>query len=126
MRIRCIKAFRDNRTPGRPWREIGDEWEATPERLAAINRAGYGAMAEAVQEGAEPAEAADDAEDGREPAEATKRAAGGASAPQTVEELEAMTVRQLVELCILEGVETKGRPKHAELVAALKAHYGME
>lgn len=49
MRIRCInRPFQD--LDANEWREVGDEWEATPERLADINRAGYGAMAEAVPE----------------------------------------------------------------------------
>lgn len=124
MLIRCINtAFRDNATAGRPWRAIGDEWEATPERLAAINRAGYGIMAEAVPEA--PGGAEHDG-DGREPADATKRAAWDARRPQSVAELEAMTVRQLVELCVLDGVVTPSKPKKEQLVTLLAEHWGLE
>ena len=51
MRLRCInRDFRDLKAEGRPMRRVGDEWEADASRLAEINRAGYGAMAEAVAE----------------------------------------------------------------------------
>lgn len=93
MLIRCTREFRDMKA--NVVRSVGEEWEATPERLRAINSAGYGKLAEAVEEGDAP-------------------------------DIDAMTVRQLVELCIREDVETVGRPKKAELVALLKAHYGME
>ena len=123
MLIRCINtAFRDNKTNGRPWRAIGDTWEGTPERVAEINRAGYGVMAEAVQD------APEDAEDGPEPAEGAERAADAATAPQrpTREELGEMTVKQLVELCVLEKVETPSKPRKDQLVDALAAFYGLE
>lgn len=126
MLIRCInRDFRDLKAEGRPLRRVGEEWEATPERLAEINRAGYGVMAEAAPEAAQDAESD---EDGREPARADERAAEAAPVPQTptADELEALTNRELVELCIKNDVETKGRPKHDELVAALKAHFGLE
>lgn len=58
MLIRCTRAFRDLKTAGKPMRKVGEEWEATPERLAEINRAGYGVMAEAVETPAEPPETA--------------------------------------------------------------------
>ena len=126
MLIRCINtAFRDNATAGRPWRAIGDEWEATPERLAEINSAGYGTMAEAVQDAPEGGESA---EDGPEPAEGAERAADAATAPQkpTREELEGMTVKQLVELCVLEKVDTPSKPRKDQLVDALAERYGLE
>ena len=58
MLIRCVKEFRDFASKGEPLRKVGEEWEATPERLAEINRAGYGKMAEAVETPAEQPETA--------------------------------------------------------------------
>ena len=53
MRIRCInRAFRDLSEDGKPLRRIGDEWEAPASRVAEINSAGYGVMAEEVAEAA--------------------------------------------------------------------------
>lgn len=123
MLIRCInRPFRDLKA--KCLRGIGDEWEADASRLAEINRAGYGVMAEAVEGAGTPAEA----EGGAKPAKTAKRAAEPARAPQapTAEELEGMTVRQLVELCVLERVETPSKPRKDELVSALKSHYGLE
>lgn len=126
MLIRCInRGFRDLKADGRPLRKVGDEWEATAERVAEINRAGYGIMAEAVQDAPESGETA---EDGPEPAEGAERAADAATAPKrpTREELEGMTVKQLVELCVIEKVETPSKPRKDQLVNALAAHYGLE
>ena len=105
-------------------RAVGDEWEASASRLAELGRTRYGTLAEAAGGRETPEESASEPE----PTKGRKRAAGAARAPQkpTYEELEGMTVRQLVELCILEGVETEGRPRKAELLSALKAHYGLE
>lgn len=50
MRARCIHPFWD--TAERAQRDHGDEWECDAERLAAINAAGYGPLAEAVPEAA--------------------------------------------------------------------------
>lgn len=55
MLIRCIRAFIDIGA-GR-LRDVGEEWEATAERLAAINGAGYGKLAEAVKAEPEPEKA---------------------------------------------------------------------
>ena len=116
MLVRCTMSFRDLETPGRPMRAVGEEWEATPERLQELANSRYGVLAVEVPErAAEPARASRKAEP----------AAPTADAP-TADELEAMTNRQLVELCIREGVETSGRPRKAELVAALKSFYGLE
>ena len=124
MRIRCInRDFRDLKAKPKVMRRVGDEWEGTPERVAEINSAGYGVMAEAVPDARRAPERAPEAP---EPANAAGRAAGSVTAPQSVEELEAMTNRELVELCIIEGVETEGRPRKAELVALLAEHFGME
>ena len=55
MLIRCVnRGFRDLATKGKPWRKVGDVWEATPERLAQINSSHYGVMAEAVEDGQKP------------------------------------------------------------------------
>lgn len=126
MLIRCINQdFRDLKADGRPLRKVGDEWEATAERVAEINRAGYGIMAEAVQDAPEGGKAA---EGDPEPAEDEERAAEAAEAPQrpTREELEGMTVKQLVELCVLDKVETPSKPRKDQLVDALAARYGLE
>lgn len=73
MLIRCIRAFRD--TEAGRLRDVGEEWEATAERLAAINGAGYGKLAEAVK--AEPvpekAEEPEPGKAGQMPEEKTKR-----------------------------------------------------
>ena len=116
MLVRCTIEFRDLKTPGKPMRRVGDEWDATPERLYELRRSRYGILAEAVED--KPAEAA------RAPHGAEAEPVGGAA--PTMQELEEMTVRQLVELCIREGVETQGRPRKAELLASLKAFYGLE
>jgi hypothetical protein len=126
MLIRCINQdFRDLKADGRPLRKVGDEWEATAERVAEINRAGYGIMAEAVQDAPEGGETD---ESGPEPAEGEERAAEAAEAPHrpTREELEGMTVKQLVELCVLDKVETPSKPRKDQLVDALAARYGLE
>lgn len=73
MLIRCIRAFRDIGA-GR-LRDVGEEWEATAERLAAINGAGYGKLVEAVKAEPEP-EKAEEPEHGKAeqtPEEKTKR-----------------------------------------------------
>lgn len=73
MLIRCTRAFRDIGA-GR-LREVGEEWEATAERLAAINGAGYGKLAEAVNAEPEP-EKAEEPEPGKAeqmPEEKTRR-----------------------------------------------------
>ena len=49
MLIRCVKEFRDFASKGNQLRKVGEEWEATASRLAEINSAGYGVMAEAVE-----------------------------------------------------------------------------
>ena len=126
MLIRCInRDFRDLKAEGRPMRKVGDEWEATPERLGEINRAGYGIMAEAVQDAPEDGETA---EDGPEPEDEGNGASDAAKAPQrpTREKLERMTVKQLVELCVLDKVETPSKPRKDQLVDALAARYGLE
>lgn len=46
MRARCVNPFWD--VAERVRREPGDEWECGGERLAAINAAGYGPLAEEV------------------------------------------------------------------------------
>lgn len=49
MRLRCVnRAFRDLVTEGKPIRKVGEEWDAPASRLAEINSAGYGIMAEEV------------------------------------------------------------------------------
>lgn len=55
MLIRCIRAFKD--IEAGKLRDVGEEWEATAERLAAINGAGYGKLAEAVKGEPEPEKA---------------------------------------------------------------------
>lgn len=87
MLIRCInRPFQD--LAENTWREVGDEWEGTPERVAEINSAGYGVMAEAVETPAEvvaeaPAEAVEPPEEPPETAPetraATTRAKGAAA-----------------------------------------------
>ena len=114
MLVRCTKEFRDLKTPGKPMRKVGETWEATPERLKELRGSRYGVLAEEV------------AERSAEPARAPQGAVSGPRPTPTAEELDGMTVRQLVELCIREGVETQGRPKKAELLSALKAFYGLE
>ena len=47
MVIRCTVRFLD--LEAGVMRAPGDEWEATPERLAQINGAGYGRLAEEAQ-----------------------------------------------------------------------------
>lgn len=110
MIARCIREFRDLKAPGKPMRRFGDEWDVTPGRLESLMSSRYGRLAEAAPE---------------RPAERLSAPQKGVRRP-TVGELEEMTVRQLVELCILEGVETQGRPRKAELLAALSEHYGLE
>lgn len=73
MLIRCIRAFKDFEA-GR-LRAVGEEWEATAERLAAINGAGYGKLAEAVKAEPEPekAEEPEPEKAGQMPEEKTRR-----------------------------------------------------
>lgn len=115
MLIRCINRPFQDLAEG-VWREVGDEWEGTPERVAEINRAGYGVMAEAVPEVQE-----EDVqhEDAPEPAEDVERPAGVASAPQAGG-LADMTVRQLTELCEERGIPVPSKPRKADLLAALE------
>ena len=124
MLVRCTKAFRD--LQARTWRNVGDTWEATPTRLAEINRTRYGVMAEEITAGgpetAPAARSASKAGETRDVSEAPARAA----VTPTVAELEAMTNRELVNLCVKNDVETSGRPRKAELVESLKAFYGLE
>lgn len=124
MLIRCTIAFRDLKA--RTWRNVGDVWEADASRLAEINGTRYGGMAEEIV-----AELPETAPATRSEAEAgnTRKAAkqtGESPERPTLQELEGMNVRQLVERCIAEGVETKGRPRKAELIALLRTHYGLE
>lgn len=85
MLIRCINRPFQDLVVG-VWRKVGDEWEGTPERVAEINRAGYGVMAEAVEPTAEtPAE---------QPAEPTAEVAEPtAETPETAPEPRAATTR---------------------------------
>lgn len=73
MLIRCIRAYKDIEA-GR-LRDVGEEWEATAERLAAINGAGYGKLAEAVKAEPEPEKAEEPEPEKAEqmPEEKTKR-----------------------------------------------------
>lgn len=125
MLIRCTRAFRDLKTAGKPMRAVGEEWEADASRLDEINRAGYGVMAEAVQDAPEGVEAVEDVP---EPEDEGNVASDAATAPQrpTREELEGMTVKQLVELCESAGVDAPSKPRKAELVSLLSEYYGLE
>jgi hypothetical protein len=51
MKAKAIKVFRDNKS--RVMRNIGDEFEVTPERLAEINGTKYGILVEEVNESAQ-------------------------------------------------------------------------
>lgn len=115
MRIRCInRRFRDLKAKGKPIREVGEEWEwADPSRVAEINSAGYGVMAEAVEDAPQGA-----------PEPGAEQPAG--DAPQTVAELRAMKVASLVALCAAYKVETPDKPKKDDLVAALAERLGLE
>ena len=92
MLVTCIKPFQD--LEENVWREQGDAWEATPERLRAINTAGYGIMAEEVAD--EPPEEEADA-------------------------LDSLTVRELTAMCDEMGIDYPAKPKKAELVEAIEA-----
>ena len=93
MLVTCInKPFRD--LSENEWREVGDVWEATPERLRAINAAGYGIMAEEV---------ADESPEGE------------------ADGLESLTVRELTAMCDEMGIGYPAKPKKAELVEAIEA-----
>lgn len=97
MRIRCInRPFRD--LAEKEWREVGDEWEATPERLAAINSAGYGAMAEAVEPEPEV-----------EPEQE----------PEPEKDYSEMTRAQLVEKAEERGIEVPSKATKADIIAML-------
>ena len=54
MEARALRRYWDAWKNG--WREAGESFEATPERVAEINGAGFGALVEAVD--AAPAKAA--------------------------------------------------------------------
>ena len=58
MLVRCTLEFRDLKTAGKPMRRVGDEWEATAERLRELSSTRYGKLAEAVEETAESPETA--------------------------------------------------------------------
>lgn len=113
MLVRCVnRPFRD--FEARTMRRVGDEWEATPERLAAINRAGYGIMVERAQDAACAADG-------------TERTPMGGSAPRapqnTPEEPDALgvlTVAELRKLCDAEGVSVPSKARKADIVAALE------
>lgn len=102
MLIRCIKSFCDLKASGKPIRLEGEVWEADAERLAEINAAGYGRLAEEA------------------PAEERQ-----ATAP-TAEEIDAMAYAAAVSLCREEGLEVGAHPTKRDAIAALKAHYGLE
>lgn len=93
MRIRCVKRPFVDLVENR-WREVGDEWEASAERLADINSAGYGIMAEAVQEEPEPAHETPD--------------------------LTRMTRAQLLDKAAGRGVEVPARATKADIIEALE------
>jgi len=48
MKVKVLRDFIDKR--GKCRRRAGEELETTPERLAEINGAGYGALVEAVED----------------------------------------------------------------------------
>ena len=123
MLVRCTIEFRDLKAPGKPMRRVGDEWETTPERLHELRCSRYGVLAEeSPDRGHEAPPAAHSAAKRGE----TREAVEAPAERPTADELEGMTNRELVELCIKNDVETSGRPKKAELVSALKAFYGLE
>lgn len=96
MLIRCVnRPFLDREA--RAMRKVGDEWEATPERLRSINSAGYGIMAEIVPCAHETPQEASQAID-----------------------LGRLTVAELTRLCGDRGIAIVGRPRKAELVAMLE------
>ena len=105
MLIRCVKPFRDLKAEGRPMRSVGEQWDASPERLRELTGGKYGTLAESVQ----------------------KRPAADATGPQSIiPDLSAMTLRQLSELCDAEGVIVRGRRRKADLAAALMEHWETE
>ena len=87
MLIRCInRPFQD--LAENVWRKVGDEWEAAPERISEINRAGYGVMAEAVPEEPTetPAEASETPEEPRKGAAPKKGTATRRTARKSAQE----------------------------------------
>ncbi len=80
MRIRCLKGFNDL-SEGK-WRSPGDEWEAEPSRLAEVNAAGYGQLAEEVRE-TEPKTAPEPPETEREPRSTSTAKKGTATRKRT-------------------------------------------
>ena len=81
MLIRCTKGFND--LDAGKWRSIGEEWEADASRLAEINAAGYGAMAEEVRETApEPPETAQEPRKAATPKKGAATRRRAARAPQ--------------------------------------------
>lgn len=54
MRVKCIRKFRD--TVAGTYRDEGDEFEVSPERLEEINSTRYGQLAKQVEVPAEVAE----------------------------------------------------------------------
>ena len=106
MLIRCInRPFRDLVADGKPLRKVGDEWEATPERLAAINGAGYGVMAEpADEEPSEPSEPSE--EEPNEPSEEKPWWDG-------------KTRVELVEMASEKGIDVPSKATKAEIAEML-------
>ena len=90
MLIRCTRAFRDLKSEGRPLRAVGEVWEADEERLAELNRAGYGKLAEPAPAPAEP------------------------------EDLSKMTKAQLLAVAEVRGVEVENSFTKARIIEALE------
>ena len=68
-------------TAGKPLRKVGEEWEADASRLAAINSAGYGVMAEEA-----PAEQPETAPAARKAATSKKGTASRSRARKSAQE----------------------------------------
>ena len=98
-----IKGFKHKNT-GRKWK-AGDVFEGTEAQSCELARRGYVEFVPGAPPGAEP-----------EPAPAP---APAAEAAPTRDELEAMTVKQLVALCVENRIETPSKPRKGDLVAAL-------
>ena len=117
MLIRCInRPFRDLVADGKPLRKVGDEWEATPERLAAINGAGYGKMAEPAEE--EPSEPSEP----NEPSEEKPNEPSEEKPSEPSEEKpwwDGKTRVELVEMASEKGIDVPSKASKAEIAEML-------
>ena len=101
-----VRKFTHKNT-GLTWR-VGEVFEGTEAQSCELARRGYVEFVPGTPPGA-PA--------------APEPELGPEDAP-TLEELEAMTVKQLVELCVENRIETPSKPRKTDLVAALALFFG--